>query len=60
MVTKAEKQWAKENGLKRTDLITLYKGERRIVYRANDGRLFYVNGCHYCGTFEDYCMTECK
>lgn len=53
-MTESEKAWAKENGLKKTNMVT-DDGDARVVYRANDGRLFYRFANHYCGTFPEYC-----
>lgn len=54
---KSEMAWAKEHGLKRTNLVT-YEARyprRRIVYRAADGKLYYRDRNQYVGTFVEYC-----
>ena len=58
----SEKVWAKENGLKKTNLRTLVRNypRTRIVYRANDGRLYYRDGNRYVGTSESYCYSVQK
>ena len=50
----AEKVWAKENGLKKTNLVT-NDGKARAVYQAKDGKLYYRDRNQYCGTFKEYC-----
>lgn len=60
MVRDSEKKWAKENGLRKTGLRTREYGMDRVVYRARDGRLFYVFDCSYKGTFPEYCFDPGK
>ena len=55
MVTKSEKAWAKENGLKKTNMITYEGGKKRIVYKDKNDRLYYVDHCCYVGTWPEYC-----
>lgn len=57
MITKSERRWAKAVGLQRTDLRTLCRGKERIVYRDKNGSLYYVDKCHYYGTFYEHCYT---
>lgn len=60
MVRDSERIWAKENGLRKTGLRTREYGMDRVVYRARDGRLFYVFDCSYKGTFPEYCFDPGK
>lgn len=55
----SEKEWAKKNGLKRTNLKHYddISGKYRIVYKAKDGRLYYRDHNVYCGTFPEYCIS---
>lgn len=57
-MTNSEKKWAKENGLKKTNLRTMVRGNERVVWRSNDGSLYYRDRNHYCGTFEIYCYVS--
>ena len=58
-VTDSEKKWAQEQGLKKTNLRMMdYHNGRyidKVVYRANDGKLYYIQQKHFAGTFESYC-----
>lgn len=54
-MSESERLWAKENGLKKTNLRTMVRCHQRIVYRARDGRLFYRDRNQYVGTFREYC-----
>lgn len=53
----SEKEWAKKNGLKKTNLRHYVRGDYRIVYQAKDGRLYYRDRNVYCGTFPEYCIS---
>ena len=55
-MTKSEKEWARKNGLKKTNLVTFVRGKARIVYEAKDGKLYYVDRNVYHGTFKEYCV----
>ena len=61
-VRKHEQQWAKENGLKKTDLryhaMTNGRYFNFIVYQANDGRLYYASQGFYRGVFREYCTQK--
>ena len=57
-MTESEKRWAKENKLRRTDMWTMVRGSVRRVYKAADGRLYYIYGGHYMGTYEEYCQKD--
>ncbi len=59
-MSKSEVEWGKKNGLKRTTLRTASRPCGRIVYRANDGRLFYRDYNFWKGTFEQYCYDTKK
>ena len=50
-----EIEYGKKHGLKRTDMLTKDCPSGRIVYRAKDGKLYYRDKNHWCGTFEEYC-----
>lgn len=57
-MSNSEKQWAKDNGLRKTDLVTYEYGKTRRVYKANDGRLYYRVENHWCGTSAEYCSVK--
>ena len=59
-MTASEKAWAKENGLKKTNMITWDNGKLRIVYKANNGRLYYISCNQYVGTWPEYCEIRNK
>lgn len=56
-MTNSEKQWAKDNGLKKTNWRTTIRGNERIVFMATDGKLYYRDKNQYCGTYKVYCYT---
>lgn len=56
-MTNSEKQWAKDNGLKKTNWRTTIRGNERIVFMATDGKLYYRDKNLYCRTYEAYCYT---
>lgn len=55
-VKAGERVWAKENGLKKTEMKTFEYGKYRNVYKANDGRLFYIVDRSFHGTYESKCF----
>ena len=64
-MSESEIAWGKAHGLKKTNMRTTDYGLRgkystRIVYRADDGRLFYRDNNHWVGTFESYCYVPDK
>lgn len=59
MLSTSEREWAKANKLRKTNLWThaggnLKRSERR-VYESADGKLYYINRNQYCGTFRENC-----
>ena len=56
-MTDSERVWAKENKLRKTNLITATSYPcGRIVYKAKDGRLLYLDAGVWHGTYLEYCM----
>ena len=56
MLRASEREWGRKHGLRKTKLSFFCRGKIRNVYESSDGRLFYIDDCHWNGVSRKACV----